>query len=100
MKHLVGKTLTEKAPFMGDEVEVRMLSVGEIFNLQKAINKAAESDDPKSQVALLREIIKVAVVGAEELTNAEFDGFPIGELNKLSETIMAVSGLGGGSEGN
>jgi hypothetical protein len=93
MKHLVGKTLTEKAPFMGDEVEVRMLSVGEIFSLQKAIN-------PKSQVALLREIITVAVVGANELTNAEFDSFPIGELNKLSEVIMAVSGLGGGSEGN
>ena len=100
MKHLVGKKLTQKAPFMGDEVEVRMLSVGEIFGLQKAINKAAESEDPKSQVALLREIIKVAVVDAAELTNEEFDGFPIGELNELSEAIMSISGLGGGNEGN
>ena len=43
MKHLINKELTEKVPFMGDEVEVRKLTVGTIMELQKVIKKADKS---------------------------------------------------------
>jgi len=100
MKHLVGKAITEKVPFMGDEVEVKKLTVGEILALQKVIAKVGNSEDAAKQIGLLREIIKVAVLGADELSDEDFDTFPIEELNKLSTAVMNTSGLGGGIEGN
>jgi hypothetical protein len=99
MKHLVGKSLTEKVPFMGDEVEVKKLTVGEVLTLQKVITAAAESEDEQAQLRLLCDITKIAVIGAEELTDEEFNTFPISELTSLSEHIMRLSGLGA-SEGN
>ena len=99
MKHLVGKSLTEKVPFMDDEVEVRKLTVGQVLELQKVINTAADSEDEQAQLRLLCDITKIAVVGAEELTDEDFNTFPISELTALSEHIMRLSGLGG-NEGN
>jgi len=99
MKHLVGKLVTEKVPFMGDEVEVKKLTVGEVMGLQKVIEKAAKSKDEQAQLKLLCDVIKIAVVGAEELTDEDFNTFPIQELTGLSEQIMRLSGLGG-TEGN
>jgi len=98
MKHLVGKAITEKVPFMGDEVEVKKLTVGEILSLQKVIAKVGNSEDAAKQIGLLREIIKVAVLGADELSDEDFDTFPIEELNKLSTRVMALSGLSGDEE--
>jgi len=98
MKHLVGKAITEKVPFMGDEVEVKKLTVGEILSLQKVIAKVGNSEDAAKQIGLLREIIKVAVLGADELSDEDFDTFPIEELNKLSTKVMALSGLSGDEE--
>jgi hypothetical protein len=99
MKHLINKELTEKVPFMGDEVEVRKLTVGALMDLQKVIQKAEKSKDDKAQLKLLCDIIKVAVVGAEELSQEDFDSFPLSELTELSSHVMRVSGLGG-AEGN
>lgn len=103
MKHLVGKTVTKKIPFMGDEVEVKKLTVGEVFDLQDVINKSQnkKEKDPKAEIKLLRDILRIAVIGANEISDEDFDGFPISELNALSEEILAVSGLASGkSEGN
>jgi hypothetical protein len=99
MKHLVGQTVTEKVPFMGDEVEVKKLTVGQVMDLQKVITKAEKSKSEDAQLKLLCDIIKIAVVGAEELTDEDFNTFPITELTTLSEHIMRLSGLGG-VEGN
>lgn len=99
MKHLVNKVVSEKVPFMGDKVEVRKLTVGQVMELQGVINAAAKSTDEDSQLKLLCDIIKVAVVGADELADEDFKTFPISELTGLSEHIMRLSGLGG-SEGN
>lgn len=84
---------------MGDEVEVKKLTVGQVMELQVVINAAAESTDEDAQLKLLCDIIKVAVVGADELTDEDFSTFPISELTSLSEHIMRLSGLGG-NEGN
>ena len=85
---------------MGDEVEVKKLTVGEILELQKVISAVGDNDDAAVQIGLLRDIIKVAVLGADELSDEDFDTFPIEELNKLSSEIMNTSGLGGGASGN
>jgi len=98
MKHLVGKSITEKVPFMGEEVEVRKMTVGQVMSLQKLVEKANKSKGEDAQLNLLCDVCRLAVVGADELTNEDFREFPLGELTKLSESVMALSGIGGGAE--
>ena len=90
MKHLVGKKQTKKVQFMDDEVEIKKLSISEVMEIQKLMSKKGKSDE----MAILRELLKVAVVGAEEMTEEDFNSFPPGDLSTLSEEIMAYCGLG------
>jgi hypothetical protein len=52
--------------------------------------------EDQDQLALLRSVIRIAVVDAEDLTDEEMDSFPVAELTKLSEAIMGI----GDDEGN
>jgi len=100
MKNLVGKVITQKTPFMGDEVEVRKLTVGQVIAMQDIIARANKVKGAEGQIKLLRDIIRISVVGADELTDEDFSTFPISELNQLSEAILSISGLGGSDAGN
>lgn len=95
MKNLVGKKITEKVEFMGEQVEVRKMSVNDVFKIQDLVKNAQKSKDEKQQLNLLKDIIRISVVGAEELTNDDFDQFPLAELNQLSEKVLEISGMGG-----
>ena len=97
MKEFVGKKLTKKLPFMDGEVEVRILTVADARDIE-AKTKKAKQDDPKAQLELLRYVIRMSVVGADELTDEELDNFPVQELTKLSEGIMGIEA--GDLEGN
>lgn len=98
MKHLVGKELTKKVPFMGEEVEVRQLTINSVLKVQGMVEKAAKAKDQnKAQMDLMKSVLRLAVVGADEISDLEFDSFPITELTQLSEQILAVSGLGDGA---
>ena len=100
MKHLVGKKITKKVEFMNDEVELRKLSVSEVLHIQNLVKKSNNSKDKYEELDLLRDVTRLAVVGAEELTNEEFDTFPLGELTTLSSEIMTFAGLGDNTAGN
>jgi hypothetical protein len=100
MKHLVGKVITKKVPFMGDEVEVRKMSVHEVMKVQDMVKKSNKSKAEDAQIGLLRDVIRLAVIGAEEISDEDFNTFPIGELSDLSNEILAFSGLGDASAGN
>jgi hypothetical protein len=93
MKHLVGKVITRKAEFMGEEVDIRKLSVKEVTKIQELVKKLSKSKVESYQLKLLTEVIKLAVVDAEEITDEEFYQFPLDELNKLSNSILSYSGL-------
>jgi hypothetical protein len=89
MKHLVGKEITKKVAFVGDEVEVRLLTVGqarEIEDLTKKVNKKPEKE--RDHLSILFKVIRMGVVGAQELSDEELESFPIAELTKLSQAIM------------
>jgi len=99
MKHLVGKVITKKVPFMGDEVEIRKLSVNEVFKVQELVKKSTKSKSEEDQISLLRDVIRLAVVGADEVTDEEFNTFPIGELSDVTDNVLKFSGIGD-TEGN
>lgn len=92
MKQFVGKTQTRKAPFMDGEVEIRLLTVGDAKAIESK-TKELEKKKGKSemdQLELLRFVVRMAVVGADELSDEDFETFPIKELTKLSEAIMGT----------
>ena len=100
MKHLVGKVITKDVEFMEDSVKVRKLTVSEVFKVQELVTKSQKSKKDSAQIDLLKDVIRLAVVDADKLTDEDFNQFPIAELNKLSEEILKFSGLAGEAEGN
>lgn len=93
MKHLVGKKLTKKVKFVGEELVIKKLSVTEVMKLQEAYNDAAAGDE----LVLLRTVIRQAVEGAEDLTDEDLSSFPIDELANLSNEIIKFSGMDKGT---
>lgn len=85
---------------MSDEVEIRKMSVKEVMGVQELVKKANKSKSDDSQLGLLRDLIRLAVVGAEEISDEDFNSFPIGELSDLSNEVLAFSGLGDTPAGN
>lgn len=90
MKHLVGIQQTKKIPFMGDEIEILKLPVSKILELQKSITAATKSKD---ELAVLRVVLRAAVIGAEEMTDEDFTTFPASDLNEVAEAILEYCGL-------
>lgn len=100
MKNLVGKVITEKADFMGETVEIRKLSVSQVMEVQKIVKNSAKSKKEEDQLGLLRDVIRLAVVGAEELSDEDFNTFPLSELNELTNKVLRFSGLYDSAAGN
>lgn len=90
MKHLVGKSQTKKVEFMGDEVEIKKLSVAEVMELQEIIKKASKSKDP---LQVLKDVLRISVVGAEELNDEDFNSFSPVDLNELAQEVLVYCGL-------
>lgn len=96
-KDLVGKRISKTVKFMGDDVTISKLSVSEVMGIQ-AQAKDIGSDESKG-LSVLKTVIRSGTIGAEELDDEAFDGFPMDELSKLSNEIMKFSGLDGDKAG-
>lgn len=97
MKNLVGKRVEKAVPFVGDEVTIRKLSVSEVMEVQKLVAEFGGNDkdgNPKDPMALVRGVVRLGVTGADELTDEDFDTFPIDELNSLVSDVLSFSGIG------
>jgi len=101
MKHLVGKVKTVKVPFMDTEtVEVRKLSVAQVKEFQEELKRVKDLEDENSGLKIQRSVIRMAVVGADELTDEELDAFPLDDLSKLVQSILSLAGVASAVEGN
>ena len=92
IKGLVGRKMTKSVKFMGEDVKITKLTVAEVLEIQEKA-KAIEKDETEG-FNVLKTVIKAAVEGATELTDEDFNGFPLDELSKLSSEIMKYSGIG------
>jgi len=101
MKHLVGKAQKAvKVPFMdGETVEVKKLTVSQVRSFQSQLEGLKEKDSAESGLGIQRTIIKMAVVGAEDLTDEELDSFPLEAIVNLSQKILELAGVRA-AEGN
>ena len=90
MKHIKIVDITKKVPFLGQTVEIKQLTVKGVKDLQVSL-KEANTVDSLSTLAL---IFKATVVGAEEMTDKDFENYPIQPLTDLSNEILKFNGLG------
>jgi len=88
MKKFIGKKLTKEVEFMDGTVEIKVLTVGDVRAIEA---KSKEQGEDGDQLDVLRFVMRLAVVDAEDMTDEDFDGFPVTELTKLSESIMGMS---------
>jgi hypothetical protein len=93
----VGKRATKDVDFNGIKVTISKLTVAEVMEIQKASDVSA--DDQNSGLAVLRQIINSSVEGGKDLSDDDFNGFPMDELTKLSNAIMNFSGIGESGKG-
>lgn len=101
MKQLLGKVKTVKVPFMEETVEVTRLTVAQVKEFQKELNASKDGEvDEEAGLKIQRTIIRMAVVGAKDLSDDELDSFPLVELTKLSQKVLELAGVTGSSEGN
>lgn len=92
IKNLVGKKMSKKVKFMGEEVEISKLSVSEVMDIQEKAKKLQENEAEGFNV--LKTVIRAAVADAADLSDEDFESFPMDELSRLSDEIMKFSGLG------
>ena len=92
IKGLVGRKMTKKVKFMGEDVTISKLSVAEVLEIQEEAKKLEGTEE--GGFGVLKTVIKSAVEGGADLSDADFEGFPMDELSKLSTEIMKFSGIG------
>jgi hypothetical protein len=92
IKSLVGRKMTKNVKFMGEDVKISKLSVSEVMEIQERA-KVLEKDEAEG-FNILKTVIRASVEGANDLSDQDFDNFPLDELSKLSNSIMEFSGIG------
>ena len=95
IKTLVGVRSTKEIKFLNAKVEVMKLSVAQIMQIQEASKEAQESQEDDASFDILKTLVRLGVTGGEELSDEDFDSFPMEELSTLSNEIMKFSGMGG-----
>jgi hypothetical protein len=92
----VGKRATKDVDFNGVKVTISKLTVAEVMDIQRTSESADEST---TGLSVLRKIIDASVEGGRDLSDEDFNGFPMDELTKLSTAIMTFSGIGENGKG-
>lgn len=93
MKHIKIVDITKKVKFLEQEVEIKQLTVKGIKDLQISLDTTKNATD-LGGLATLSIIFKATVIGADEMTDEDFEKFPIQALTKLSNDILVFNGLG------
>lgn len=92
IKTLAGKRISKQIKFMGEDIKIHKLSVGEVLKIQEQA-KGIEQNE-REGFNVLKTVIKSSVEGADDLTDEDFSNLPMDELSKLSNEIMKFSGIG------
>lgn len=93
LKKLVGKTVSKKIKFMNEEVTINKLTVAQVLAVQ-AKAKELEASSDSNGLEVLKAVISASVEDGGDLTDEDYQEFPMDELSKLSQEIMKFSGFG------
>ena len=93
------KQAVKKVKFLGQEVDLVKLSVGQVMAIQE-LSKKIEAAEDKNQghVDLLIQMVRMGAPEFEEISDEDIMQLPMEELSELSNEIMKYSGLGNKSK--
>ncbi len=92
IKGFVGRKMTKTSKFMNEDVKISKLSVSEVMEVQERAKKIEGNETEGFNV--LKIVIRAGVEGGRDLSDEDFENFPLDELSKLSSEIMKFSGIG------
>ena len=88
---------------MGHDIEIRPLSVAQVKVFQDNIKSREESqsiDYNEQGLQSQRDLIRMGVVGAKDLTDEELDQMSLSDMNSLANEILKYTGLSEYKEGH
>jgi hypothetical protein len=91
IKGLVGRRVSKKFRFMDQDVKINKLTVSEVMQIQDMAKEAEKNENEGFNI--LKMVIRLSVEDASDLSDGDFDTFPLDELTKLSSEIMKFSGI-------
>lgn len=86
---------TVKVKFLGSNIDVKKLSVADVEKFQSRLKEV--KDEESEGLGLQRDIIRMGVVGAEDMTDDELNQFPLDDLSRLAEEVLRAAGVKGDS---
>lgn len=96
-RDIVGERITKTVKFMGKDLKISKLSVGEVEEVQKKVEEFKKSDAPdEGGMELLKLVIRLSVEGGADITDDDFNVCPMDDMSKLSDDILAYSGMKSG----
>jgi len=97
MRDLIGRRVSKKVKFLDEQITIHKLTVDEVLTLQEA-GKTIDEEGNQG-LLVLRKIIRASIPEAEDITDEEFNKFPMADLAALSTEIMKYSGIGEEAKG-
>lgn len=94
LSELVNKKSSKEVAFLGSQVKISKLSVADVLKIQELAKNTAQDD----LLGVVKFVIRASVEGAEEISDDQFNFFPMEDLSKLSNQIMEFSGIGSGKD--
>jgi hypothetical protein len=94
IKGFIGRKMSKKVKFMGEEVLINKLSVAQVLEIQEVSKDLKEEDEDSYKLVHL--VIQYGVEGGEDLTMDELSALPLDELSTIANEIMKYSGVSQG----
>ena len=91
LKSLVGRKVWRNIKFMGEDIRIKKLSVSEVVTIQNKAKELKEGDEANFEV--LKQVLKFAMEGADDLSDEDFEGLPLDELSRVANEILKHSGI-------
>ncbi len=96
MKHLLKEgQLKREVPFMGGVIDVRKTTVRDLRDVQELAKTIDFTKDTEETMQFVYNTLRRFVDGASDMTDEEFEEFPVEDLSGLIQTIL---GSGSGNE--
>jgi len=93
IRAMLGVKVEKEAEFMGKPLKIAKLTYAQVKKIQDASKTSGDAEDG---FGVMRLVIRLSAEGGESLTDEDFDNFAIDDLAKLSQEIMAYSGMSQG----
>ena len=94
----IGAKVTKATKFMNMPIEMSKLSVQQVMDVQEQARVNKDSTDEMQNFKLICTVVRYGAPDLAEFTDDELQQFALDELTRLSNEIMAFSGLVAGEK--